>query len=179
MKINTKFIVQASVIAALYSVLVIAGTFTPIGFINFGPIQLRLSEALTVLPYFTPAAIPGLFIGCLVSNIAGTVAGVAMLPDIIFGSLATLAAAYASWRLRKHKWLVPLPPVVINAVVVGLLLTYVYGLETPLWVNMLTVGAGQAVACYVLGMIILLAFDKRRSIFGYANESVLHREPRT
>ena len=164
MKINTKFIVQASVIAALYSVLVIAGTFTPIGFINFGPIQLRISEALTVLPYFTPAAIPGLFIGCLVSNVVGTAVGV-MLPDIIFGSLATLAAAYASWLLRKQKWLVPLPPIIINAVVVGLLLTYVYGINVPLIINMLTVGAGQAIACYGLGMILLLALDKRRKIF--------------
>lgn len=164
MEKRTKFFVQAGLIAALYSVLVIAGTFTPIGFINFGPIQLRISEALTVLPYFTPAAIPGLFVGCLISNLVGTVAGV-MLPDIIFGSLATLAAAYASWLLRKRKWLVPLPPVIINAVVVGLLLTYVYGINAPLVVNMLTVGTGQAIACYGLGMVLLFTLEKRRSIF--------------
>ena len=165
MKLNTKFIVHAGIIAALYSALVILGTFTPIGFINFGPIQLRISEALTVLPYFTPAAIPGLFVGCLISNLVGTAAGVAMLPDVIFGSLATLAAAYASWLLRKRKWLVPLPPVIINAVVVGLLLTYVYGINAPLIVNMLTVGAGQVIACYVLGMILLYSLDKRKKIF--------------
>lgn len=165
MKISTKFIVQAGIIAALYSALVIAGTFTPVGFINFGPIQLRISEALTVLPYFTPAAIPGLFVGCLVSNIVGAAAGVAMLPDIIFGSLATLAAAYASRLLRKHKWLVPLPPVIINAVVVGIMLTYVYGVNTPLLVNILSVGAGEAIACYGLGMVLLFAFDKRKKIF--------------
>ena len=164
MKIKTKFIVQAGIIAALYSALVIAGTFTPIGFINFGPVQLRISEALTILPYFTPAAIPGLFVGCLVSNLAGTAVGV-MLPDIIFGSLATLAAAYISWLLRKKKWLVPLPPVLINAVVVGLLLTYVYGINAPLIINMLTVGAGQTIACYGLGMILLFTLDKRRKIF--------------
>lgn len=166
MKLRNKFIVQAGVIAALYSVLVILGTFTPIGFINFGPIQLRISEALTVLPYFTPAAIPGLFIGCLVSNIFGTAVGV-MLPDIIFGSLATLAAASCSYLLRKRKWLVPLPPVVINAVVVGLLLTYVYGLSSPLMVNILTVGVGQIIACYGLGMGLLYVLDKRRKIFEY------------
>ena len=178
MKISTTFIVQAGIIAALYSVLVIAGTFTPIGFINFGPIQLRISEALTVLPYFTPAAIPGLFVGCLVSNFVGTVSGVAMLPDIIFGSLATLAAAYSSWLMRKHKWLVPLPPVIINAVVVGLMLTYVYGINAPLIVNMLTVGAGQTIACYGLGMILIFALDKRRGIFNHTDDGAVLRAPR-
>lgn len=165
MKINTKFIVHAGIIAALYSALVILGTFTPIGFINFGPIQLRISEALTVLPFFTPAAIPGLFVGCLVSNLVGTVGGVAMLPDIIFGSLATLVAAYLSWLMRKRKWLVPLPPVIINAIVVGMLLTYVYGINAPLLVNILTVGVGQFIACYVFGMILLYALNKRKNIF--------------
>ncbi len=164
MKLNTKFIVQAGLIAALYSVLVILATFTPIGFINFGPIQMRISEALTILPYFTPAAIPGLFIGCLVSNIFGTAVGV-LLPDIIFGSLATLAAAFCSFFLRRYKWLVPLPPVIINAIVVGLLLTYVYGVPSPLIVNMLTVGAGQVIACYGFGMALLYLLDKRRRIF--------------
>lgn len=168
MKMNTRFLVQAAVIAALYSALVIAGTFTPVGFLMFGPIQIRIAEALTILPFFTPAAVPGLFAGCLVSNIVGT----AFAPqfailgwwDVPFGSLATLAAAAASRALRSHKWLVPLPPVLINAIVVGLEFT-VSPIGTPFWLNFLTIGAGEVAACYVLGMPLLYALDRRRRIF--------------
>lgn len=164
MKFNTRFLVQAAVIAALYSVLVMLATLTPWGAISFGGVQFRFSEALTVLPYFTPAAIPGLFVGCLISNVAGTVAGVSLgLADIVFGSLATLAAAVCSWLLRRNKWLVPLPPVVINAVVVGLMLHYI--LKLPLIASVLSVAGGQLVVCYLLGMPLLLALEKRRKIF--------------
>lgn len=163
-KKNTRFLVQAALIAALYSVLVLLATLTPYGVLNFGQVQFRISEALTVLPYFTPAAIPGLFVGCLVSNIIGSAAGVGFgLVDIVFGSLATLAAAGCSWLFRKWKWLVPLPPVVINAIVVGFILNY--ALKLPLLTSMLLVGAGQAVVCYVLGMPLLYALEKRRNIF--------------
>jgi uncharacterized membrane protein len=163
---KTKFIAQAGIIAALYAVLVVLITFTPLGGLMFGPVQFRVSEALTVLPYFTPAAIPGLFVGCIVSNLAGMAfgGGLGML-DVVFGSLATLAAAGCTYLLRRRKWLAPLPPVVINAVVVGLLLTYAYNDNLPLIVNMLSVGAGQLVVCYGLGMPLLLLLEKRRSIF--------------
>jgi len=164
MKMNVKFIVQAAVIAALYSALVILASITPYGALNFGQVQLRFSEALTVLPYFTPAAIPGLFLGCLISNIVGSAVGVGFgIVDIVFGSLATLAAAYCSYLLRRYKWLVPLPPVVINAVVVGFILNYM--LKLPLLISMLLVGAGQFIACYVLGMPLLFALNKRRGLF--------------
>ena len=100
------FTVQAAAIAAIYVVLTVL--FAPIG---FGSVQVRFSEALTVLPYFTPAAIPGLFVGCFIGNILGG----AIPLDIICGSLATLAAAGCSYMLRRKKYLVPLPPVVLNA----------------------------------------------------------------
>jgi uncharacterized membrane protein len=162
---NTKFIVQAAIIAAVYSALVIVLTaILPFGFINFGDIQMRASEALTVLPYFTPAAVPGLFVGCMISNMVGAATGVNGAIDIAVGSLATLAAAYASYKLRGYKWLVPLPPVVINALVVGLELYWVMP-RFAWWAHVLLVGAGQAIACYGLGLPLLLLLEKRKGIF--------------
>ena len=89
---NINFMTQAAMIAAIYVVLTYV--FAPF---SFGEVQVRISEALTILPVFTPAAIPGLFIGCLVGNILGG----AILPDIIFGSIATLIGAFFTWKLRK------------------------------------------------------------------------------
>lgn len=165
MKNKSKYVAQAGIIAALYAVLVILVTFTPLGNLMFGPVQFRVSEALSVLPYFTPAAIPGLFVGCIISNLVGMAFQYGIMLDVIFGSLATLVAAGCSYLLRKRKWLVPLPSVVINAIVVGLLLTYAYGVDLPLAVNILSVGAGQLVVCYGLGMPLLLLLEKRRGIF--------------
>ena len=100
-KIN--FLTQAAMIAALYVVLTLA--INAFGLAS-GAIQVRVSEALTILPYFTPAAIPGLFIGCLLSN---TITGCALF-DIIFGSIATLLGAVGTYLLRRHKWLAPVSP---------------------------------------------------------------------
>jgi uncharacterized membrane protein len=99
-------------------------------------------------------------VGCLIANIISSPFG---LIDIVLGSLATFAAAFASYGLRKWKWLVPLPPVVINALVVGFILHY--GAKLPYLPSVLSVGAGQVVACYGLGMFLLFALDKRRQIF--------------
>jgi uncharacterized membrane protein len=165
MKMNTKYIVQAGIIAAVYSVMVLVLTAVfPFGFINFGDIQMRASEALTVLPYFTPAAIPGLFVGCAVSNAIGAATGAVGAVDIVIGSLATLLAAVASYKLRANKWLVPLPPVVINAVVIGLELYY-FAPGIAWWVHILLVGAGQTIACYGLGLPLLLLLEKRKELF--------------
>jgi len=161
MKKNTpKYITQAALIAAVYStVSLIPG----ISAISFGPVQLRIAEALTVLPALFPAAIPGLFVGCLITNTIGVTMGLgAGVLDIVFGSLATLLAAWLSYLLRKRAFLVPLPPVVINAVVVGLLLHYVNGF--PLVETMLYVAAGQAAACYILGSLLLYFFKKRKDL---------------
>ncbi len=160
--LTPKFITYAALIAALYTALTLFAVLTPFGYISFGPAQIRFAEALTILPAFTPAAIPGLFIGCLISNIAGVSLGLgAGLLDIIFGSLATLLAAIISYKLRDRKWLVPLPPVLINAVVIGYLLNLAFGL--PLFAAMLSIGLGQIGACYVIGMPLYFILDKNRN----------------
>ena len=145
-------LVQAAMIAALYVVLTFIAN--ALGLANQA-IQVRFSEALTILPYFTPAAVPGLFIGCLLSNILTGCA----LPDIIFGSLATLVAAILTRKLRKHKWMAPLPPIAANAIVVPFVLLYAYGVG-PLWFTFITVTAGEIISCGVLGMILLFALQK-------------------
>ena len=137
------FICQAAVIAALYVVL----TYVFSAFAS-GVIQVRVSEALTILPAFTPAAIPGLVIGCLLSN---TLTGCVLL-DIIFGSVATLIGALGSYALRRHTWLVPIPPIVSNMIIVPFVLRYAYGATD--------VGAGEIISCYLLGMLLYGALKK-------------------
>lgn len=151
------FITQAAVIAALYVVLTL--------FINAfdlasGAIQVRISEALTILPYFTPAAVPGLFIGCLLSNF---MTGAAIW-DIIFGSLATLIGAIGTYLLRKWKWCAPLPPILSNTIIIPFVLTYAYGIPGGIPFFMLTVGAGEVLSCGVLGMFLLFALQRYRNI---------------
>lgn len=148
---KTLFITQAAVIAAIYTVLVMVFSYS-----SFGPVQFRIAEALTVLPYFTPAAIPGVTIGCLLSNLLGT----AEVMDIIFGSLATLIAAVLSYRLRRYKLLVPVPPIVVNALVIPFILKYAYSDANTIPAMMLSVGAGQLLAVGVIGLVLLFALDK-------------------
>lgn len=145
-------LVQAAMIAALYVVLTFIAN--ALGLAS-SVIQVRFSEALTILPYFTPAAVPGLFIGCLLSNILTGCA----LPDIIFGSLATLIGAIFTRRLRRYKWLAPIPPIVANAVIVPFVLLYAYGVR-PLWFSFVTVTIGEIISCGVLGMLLLFALQK-------------------
>ncbi len=163
MKKNNKalFITHAAIIAALYVVLTYLASM--MGLSN-GVIQIRFSEALTILPYFTPAAIPGLFIGCIIANI---LAG-AILWDVVFGSLATLIGAVLTYLLRKKsKWLASLPPILSNTVIVPFVLTYAYGVPDGIAFLMLTVGIGEVISCGVLGMILLKCLEKHRNhIFG-------------
>ncbi len=151
MKKNTQFMTQAAMIAALYVVLVIA--FAPI---SFGAVQVRIAEMLSVLPFFTPAAVPGLFIGCLIGNIVGG----ADLLDIIFGSLTTLAAAAAAYRLRSRRYLTPIPAVIFNALVIPFILRYAYQMQDAIYFMMVTVFIGQVISAYVLGMLLLLTLEK-------------------
>lgn len=145
------FITQAAMIAAVYVVLTLV--FAPFG---FGQVQFRISEALTILPMFTPAAIPGLFVGCLLGNIlAGSI-----LPDILFGSLATLIGAVGSYLLRKHRYLVPLPPILANILIVPFILRYGYQILLPIPFMMLTVGIGEVACCGILGLILMFALTK-------------------
>lgn len=147
-KSKIRFIVEAAVIGAIYAVITLL--FAPI---SYGMFQLRISEALTILPALTFSAVPGLFVGCLAANILG---GNGPL-DIIFGSLATLTAAYLSYKMPK-KSLVPLPPIIVNALVIGIILSII--LEMPLYLTVFWVGAGQAAACYGLGYPLLLKLNK-------------------
>lgn len=156
------FITQAAMIAAIYVVL----TYFISAFnLASGAIQIRISEALTVLPYFTPAAVPGLFIGCLLSNILTG----CLLPDIVFGSLATLLGALGSYALRNHKYLVTVPPVIANMVIVPFVLRYAYGLvfyfrglDLSIPFYMLTVGVGEVISCCILGEILIKALSPYR-----------------
>ena len=145
------FICQAAVITALYVVL----TYVFSAFAS-GVIQVRVSEALTILPAFTPAAIPGLVIGCLLSN---TLTGRVLL-DIIFGSVATLIGALGSYALRRHTWLVPIPPIVSNMIIVPFVLRFAYGATDAFPFMIATVGAGEIISCYLLGMILYGALKK-------------------
>ena len=156
---GTLFLVQAAAIAAVYVVLT-----TVFAAFSFGEVQVRISEALTILPAFTPAAIPGLFVGCIISNFLGG----AILMDVIFGSIATLIGAVFTYKLRgSSKWLVPLPPIVANALIVPFTLFYGYGVNLPIPFMMLTVGIGEVISCGVLGMILYGALSKyRHIIFG-------------
>ncbi len=142
------YLAQGGIIAAVYLALTLL--FYPA---SFGLSQLRVSEGLCVLPYFTPAAVPGLFVGCIAANLFG---GFGLL-DVVCGSLATLLSAMATRKI-KNKFLAPLPAVLINAVIVGFELSYLLGL--PFYQTALAVLAGQAVSCYALGLPLLLALEK-------------------
>lgn len=151
---------QAAMIAAIYVVLTYV--FAPF---SFGEIQVRIAESLTILPVFTPAAIPGLFIGCLIGNILGG----AILPDIIMGSIATLIGAFFTYQLReKNILLAPIPPIAANVIIVPFVLRYGYGVLLPIPFMMLTVGIGEVISCGVLGLIVYSALKKyRNNVFEY------------
>ncbi|MDR0570632.1 MAG: QueT transporter family protein [Clostridiales Family XIII bacterium] len=153
---GSRFWVQAALTGSAYAALTLA--FAPFA---YGPVQVRLSEALTVLPYFTPAAIPGLFIGCVAANLISPYG----IMDLLCGSLATLMAAALSYALRRWRFLVPLPPVLLNAVIIGAMLYYGYGVNASFLGNALWVGLGEMAACYCLGMPLLLVLEKHRGIF--------------
>jgi uncharacterized membrane protein len=158
---SVQFLTQGAMIAAIYAVLTLLAATVNLA---YGPIQFRFSEALTILPIFTPAAIPGLALGCLISNIWSGY-GVA---DMVFGTLATVLAAIVTRMLRNIRiknipWLAPLPPVLFNAVIVGLEIA-VLSPEGFNWAGFfsaaLSVGAGELVICYVLGLPFALALEK-------------------
>ena len=146
---KTMFIVRSAVIAALYAALTLA--LYPI---SFGAVQFRVSEALTLLPIVMPEAIPGLFLGCLVSNLIGS----ATPWDIIFGSLATLIAAILTYATRRNKILAAFWPVLCNTVIVGLVLALT--LDLPVFLTMGEVGLGELAVVYTVGMAMLAALKR-------------------
>ena len=147
-KISVSQLTAAAVVGALYAALTLV--LAPI---SYGSIQCRISEALTLLTILTPAAIPGLFVGCILANILGGCS----VWDIVFGSLATLLAACGTYALRKKTVLAALCPVIANGVIVGAVLSFVWGL--PLWLTMAEVAVGEAVAVLV-GCALLPAMKK-------------------
>lgn len=142
------YIAKGAVIAALYAALCIV-----LQSISFGPIQVRVANALMIMPFYTSAAIPGLFIGCIIAN---TVGG-GILIDVVAGSLVTLGGAIGARALRKTPWLMPLPTVVLNIIVVPLILKYGYGVPLPLYLSMIYIAIGAVIACYGLGMPLYYA----------------------
>ena len=151
-------------IAALYVVLTV--------FINAfnlasGAIQIRISEALTILPYFTPAAIPGVFVGCLISNI---VTG-CMPMDVVFGSLATLIGAVGTYLLRNYKFAAPIPPILANMAIIPFVLMYVYNVPDAYWFLVLTIGVGEVISCGVLGMLLLFAIEPYEEVLFRRNQA--------
>ncbi len=157
--LNSKaiFLCRCAGIAALYVVLTFASA--ALGLAS-GAVQVRLSEALTILPIFTTAAIPGLAIGCFLANL---LTGCVTL-DIILGTLATLIGALGTYFLKRIKPLAFLPPVISNAIIVPFVLTYAYGVEDAYWFLCLTVGIGEIISVCVLGFLLLKALEKK-SIF--------------
>lgn len=177
--ISLTALVQAAMIAAIYVVLTLLAN--SLGLANYA-VQVRFSEALTILPFFTPAAVPGLFVGCILSNILTG----CMPLDIVFGSLATLLGAFGTYAVgqmsrraaaaSKHSLepqkktslyhvLAALPPILSNTLIVPFILAYVYRFEGSIPYFMLTVGAGEIISCGILGLALLIALEKHRGIF--------------
>ena len=155
---KVSFITESSIIAALYVALTYAAFSVNLA---SGPIQIRFSEALAILPYFTSAAIPGLFIGCLLANVlTGCV-----IWDIIFGSIATLVGATLAYAIRRGpRWLIPIPNIVSNSIIVPLVLIYAYGEASAYYLLLFSVTAGEIISCGILGMILLFSLEKYKSV---------------
>lgn len=154
-RFTTRQLTTAAIIAAIYTVLTL---LLPIP--QYGGVQLRVAEAMTVLPFLFPAAIPGLAVGCFLSNLLGS----PFVLDWIFGTLATFLAAVWTSKM-KNRWLAPLPPVVCNMVIVGAEIAYFSTLDGEAFLpayafNAVTVGIGEAIACYVLGTLLLSLLPK-------------------
>ena len=148
------YITKAAFIAALYVVLTeLSAQF---GLSGTNVIQFRISEALTILPFFTSAAIPGLAIGCFLSNLLTG----AVVWDVIFGTVATLIGALLTYALRRYKWLAPIPPILANTIIVPFVLRYAYGFTDAFWFLGLTVFVGELVCCGILGMLLLFALKR-------------------
>jgi len=148
--LSPKYLVRIALIAAIYVTINII--FAPI---SYGPVQVRIAEALAVLPFIDPAAIVGLFLGCILANIWG---GLGVI-DVLGGSLCTLIAAILTYRMKKPIF-APLPPVLVNAIGVSLYLHLLF--ELPYWLTLIYIGFGQIIACYLIGYPLLLVLLRRK-----------------
>lgn len=157
-----QYITRAALIAALYVALTHLSNL--LGLAN-GAIQIRFSEALCILPFFMPSAVPGLLVGCIISNITTG----AVVWDVIFGSLATFVGAFFASRL-KNKWLVPIPTVIANTVVVPIVILFCYTAKDAWTLSNYLIGvvgvfAGEVISAYALGMVLLVALNKHKRFF--------------
>ena len=161
---KARYLAHAAIIAALYVVLTYLASMLGLA---SSAIQVRFSEALTILPFFTTAAIPGLFVGCLLANLLTG----SMPLDILFGSIATLIGALGTYLLSRpaksgikpwQKWLTPLPPIAANTLIIPFVLAYVYQLEDTIPYLMLTVGIGEVISCGVLGLLLQKVLERYR-----------------
>ena len=152
---TVKNLTLSGIIAALYAVLTLL--LQPL---SFNAVQVRVSEAMTLLPMLTPAAIPGLTVGCFLANLIGSTAG---WLDWVFGTLATLIAAVATRKVRDNLYLAALMPVLSNAIIIPFVLYFAF--HEPLWMTMLTIAAGEALACFVLGIPLVKALERKPELF--------------
>ena len=149
--LSTRRLVRGAIIAALYAVFTLA-----LSAISYGAVQVRVSEAMTLLPILFPEAVAGVTLGCLLANLLGG----SMLPDIVFGTLATFLAAVMTRKLRAKLFPAAMMPVLFNGFIVGAVVHYCYAPEMALVLCMLSVAAGEAIACLILGPIFLKALSK-------------------
>ena len=152
---TTKNLTLSGIIAALYAALTLL--LQPL---SYEAVQVRVSEALTLLPILTPAAIPGLTVGCFVANLIASPAG---WLDWVFGTLATLIAAVATRKVRDNLYLAALMPVLSNAIILPFVFYFAY--HEPLWMTILTIAAGEALACFVLGIPLVKALERKPELF--------------
>ena len=159
---KSSYIAQGALVASLYILLTLASNL--FGMAN-GIIQIRLSEALTILPMFTPSAIPGLFVGCVISNI---ITGCMPL-DVICGGLATLAGAYGTYLLRRNKYLACLPPIMANILIIPWILSVVYNFEGSILYFTITILIGETISVGVLGLFLARTLEPYRDRLGWNN----------
>lgn len=153
---KTRALVRGAIIAAIYTALTLL--FAPI---SYGEVQIRIAESLTLLPVLLPEAVPALAVGCLLANVLGG----CTIFDIVFGTLATLLAAACTRRLRSCLWAAAAMPVLFNGVIVGAVVHYAYAPVVPLPLCMLSVAAGEAAVCFIVGPLLLRALKRLPSKF--------------
>ena len=152
---KTRFLTQSALIASLYVALTLVSASMGIA---SGAIQVRISEALTIMPVFTPAAIPGLFVGCMVANL---ITGAAIW-DIVFGAIATLLGAVGTYLLRKHRVLALIPPILSNTLIIPFVLKIAYGVEEGYSFLFFTIFIGELISCGVFGAMLSKALEKTK-----------------
>ena len=152
---DTKYLTKAALIAAMYVVLVVI-QMVPAAALTYGPVQLRLAEGLTVLPFLEAAAVPGLFIGCLISNIILVFQSGFGIIDVVCGSLVTLLAAYFT-KKSKNRIMAFFPPILLNGFIVSIWVSYFTNI--PYWTTVLTLMGGEAISVVIFGSVINYVYE--------------------